>query len=79
MLQKRRGRACESMAAERSFSILPNRYPAAARVGGMRFVRKRLTSITVVVRLVRAPHIHADVLGLRLAELGQPDAELVQV
>src|SRR5579863_10314114 len=36
-------------------------------------------SVTVVVRLVRAFDWHSDVVGLLLAQLGQPDAERVQV
>src|SRR5215472_17417746 len=37
------------------------------------------TSVTVVLRLVRAVHRHADVVRLILGQLGEPDPERVQV
>ena len=45
--------------------------PAARRTG--------VRSVAVVVRLVRAGHVDAEVLGLALGQLGEPDAEGVEV
>ncbi len=53
--------------------------PTATRLLGDQPLAVPARSVPVVVRLVRALDVHADVLGLVLAQLGELDAERVEV
>src|SRR5438309_960246 len=58
--------------------VLPRRRPATPS-GWPASCRTRVGLVAVVVRLVRALDGHTDVLGLVLAELGEADAQRVEV